>query len=378
MSERQNLSGNNNSGSESAMDMVLDNLGMDDELQADLANNEGVSDDDISRDDGGESDQSFESHDIEQRIEPSRQPREPQQQARRGLPQSAEVRADQRGNLIGADGKVVAKAGFEARMYQETQRSRRELGVEQARTQDLSSRLNRAIELGQQFHNRVESLTMQLNDRNTAASRLGLNDSESIQAMQLASEAKRDPVAVIKKILTMAAANGVDVTKIGIAPGGVDTAALMGLVQNEIRGAMSPLQQRMQAEQYQAQQQEVAQRIYRETEGEINTFFASNPAAREYIPVFHAVLSEPRFQHMTMSEVWARIQLNHMRLTSAGAGSNGQVSMSSGMTRGTNPQQRRNLPSGRGMPYSGQSDSVAPVNQSYDSILRETLDSLGV
>jgi hypothetical protein len=350
------------------MDMVLDNLGMDDELAANLESggDDGVDEDDEGGDGGSES---FEEHDVQERTgyqqparqAPGQQQRQPQPQ--RGLPPSAEVRADQRGNLVGADGKVVAKAGFEARMYQETQRSRRELAVEQSRSQDLSSRLTRAIELGQQFHSRVEALTAQLNDRNSAAARLGLNDAESIQAMQLASEAKRDPVATVKKILTMAAAAGVDLTRIGIAPGGVDTAALMGLVQNEIRGAMSPLQQRLQNEQFQAQQQEVAQRVYRETENELNTFFTQNPAAREYIPVFHAVLSEPRFQHMSMGEVWARIQLNHMRM-------NGGVRQ--------NPQPRRNLPSGRGAPYNGNAGDMAPVNQSYDAILRETLDALGV
>jgi hypothetical protein len=213
----------------------------------------------------------------------------------------------------------------------------------------------------------VEALTAQLNDRNTAAARLGLNDSESIQAMQLASEAKRDPVSALKKILTMAATAGVDVTRIGIAPGGVDTQALMGLVQNEIRGAMTPLQQRMQMEHQQQQQQETAQRIYSETEREINTFFTVNPAAREYIPIFHAVLSEPRFQHMTMGEVWAKIQLNQMRMAGNG---NGYLRQ--------NPQMRRNLPSGRGMPYMAQPNEMAPVNQSYDAILRETLDALGV
>jgi hypothetical protein len=366
MSDHQNLGGSDRvgSGSESAMDMVLDNLGMEDELAENLegGGERGGEDESGGRDEYESGQQQYEPEQYEpQRQQPQRQ------QPQRGLPQGAEVRADQRGNLIGPDGKVVAKAGFEARMYQETQRSRRELAVEQTRSQDLSSRLSRAIELGQQFHQRVESLTAQLNDRNTAASRLGLNDSESIQAMQLASEAKRDPVATIKKILTMAAAAGVDVTRIGIAPGGVDTAALMGLVQNEIRGAMTPLQQRMQAEQLQTQQQEVAQRIYRETENELNSFFSANPAAREYIPVFHAVLSEPRFQHMSMGEVWARIQLNQMRTNGNG---NGHLR--------SNPQQRRNLPSGRGQPYNGGTGDMAPVNQSYDAILRETLDALGV
>jgi hypothetical protein len=369
MTER-NLDG----GSESAMDMVLDNLGMD---EADLGGDEG-GEELGGGEEYGEIEEprsrceAFESNEDRRQARQQQQPQrqqpgqqEPRQQQPGQLPRGAEVQADQRGNLIGPDGKVVAKAGFEARMYQEAQRSRRELATEQIRSQDLSGRLNRAIELGQQFHGRVEQLTAQLNDRNTAAARLGLDDSESITAMQIASEAKRDPVSALKRILTMAAAAGVDVTKIGIAPGGVDTHALMGMVQNEIRGALTPLQQRMQAEQQTQQQQETAQRVYQETEREVQGFFIQNPSAREYIPIFHAVLSQPQFQHMSMSEVWARIQLNHMRLTSQNG--NRQVR-----------QARRVMPTGRGAPsFAGQGD-MAPVNQSYDSILRETLDALGV
>lgn len=360
MSETQELSGQSE-----AMDMVLDNLGMDGEFEAGDDSHEQSGDE-------GESFESnqFESRDLDRRIdEPQPQVQNQRAAQQHGLPRGAEVRADQRGNLIGPDGKVVAKAGFEARMYQETQRSKRELATEQLRSQDLTSRLNRAIELGQQFHNRIEMLTAQLNDRNTAAARLGLNDNESIQAMQLASEAKRDPVSALKKILTMAAAAGVDVTRIGIAPGGVDSQALMGMVQGEIRNAMTPLQQRMQAEQQQREQQEVAQRVYRETEQELNSFFMQNPAAREYIPVFHAVLSQPQFQHMSMGEVWARIQLNHMRLTGQQNGHN---------VRQNGRMPVRNLPNGRGSPQMSRPSDMAPVNLSYDAILRETLDALGV
>ena len=361
MSEARNLDG----GSESAMDMVLDNLGLDEaDLDSETGGQESGGEEYGEIDEPQPRGEAFESNEDRRQGRQPQGRQQPAQQQARPLPRGAEVQADQRGNLIGPDGKVVAKAGFEARMYQEAQRSRRELTTEQARSQDLSGRLNRAIELGQQFHGRVEQLTAQLNDRNTAAARLGLDDSESITAMQIASEAKRDPVSALKRILTMAAAAGVDVTKIGIAPGGVDSQALMGMVQNEIRGALSPLQQRMQAEQQTQQQTEVARRVYQETEREVQGFFIQNPTAREYIPIFHAVLSNPQFQHMSMGEVWARIQLNHMRLTGNG---NGQVR-----------QARRVMPNGRGSPSFAAQGDMAPINQSYDSILRETLDALGV
>jgi hypothetical protein len=363
---------------------VLDNLGMDQDVVDAFEGNEQIT--------GDDGDDAFESNndrytpegDPEPRQpqfqrefrDPSQQ-RQPQQQPQRPLPQNAEVRADQRGNLIGPDGRVVAKAGFEARMYQETQRARRELVTEQGRTRDLTSRLSRAIEIGQQFHTRMQQLEQSLNDRNTAAARLGLNDAESVQAMQLFAGAKTDPVGTLKKILTMAAAAGVDVTKIGIAPGGVDAKSLVEMVRGEINSAMNPLQQRLQQEQRTSQEQEHAQRVYNETESELNQFFTQNPDAREYIPVFHEILRQPQFQHMTMGEVWAKIQLNQMRMANdpqfAARYPNSPL-------RRQNPQPRRNLPSGRGNPsyVPGNMDEMAPVSTSYDAILRDTLDQLGV
>src|SRR5258706_3449611 len=366
---QSNGAGEIGSGSESAMDMVLDNLGMEDELAGDVAG--------LEQDTGEGDDESFESNEQiqqssyeepRQRQQQRQQPQPQQRQQPRPLPQQAEVRADQRGNLIGPDGKIVAKAGFEARMYQETVRARQGLQQEQARTRDVTGRLTRAVEIGQQLHNRVEQLQAQLNDRNTAPARLGLNDQETIQGLQLVAEAKRDPVNTLKKILTMAASAGVDLSKIGIAPGGVDSKSLLDMVRNEIAQHMNPLNQRMATERQQHEQIAQAATAYRETEREGSGFFDQNPDAKPFIPVFHAVLSEPQFQHMSLGEVWAKIQLNQMRQSQQNG--NGHVRQ--------NPQQRRNLPSGRGQPYNPGTGDMAPVSQSYDSILRETLDQLGV
>jgi hypothetical protein len=385
MSFNQNLNGNG-AGSENPMDMVLDNLGMDDELANDLngIGDEGNDNEDPDLGDGNESFESNEQFRREpepeirrqqqqrpQRNDQSRQQPQPQPQQNRPLPRNAEVRADQRGNLIGPDGQIVARAGFEARTYQNMARAQQETVAARAQVTDVSQRLARAIEIGQQFHEQMTIMQTQLRERGALPQRLGITQQEEMQALQLAADIKRDPAAGIRKILTMAAAAGIDVTKIGIAPGGVDAKSLVDLVRQEITQAMNPLKERTAVEQRQQQVTEQQAQQYRSTETEVNSFFNENPGAREHIPVFHAVLSNPQFANMSLGEVWARIQLNQTR--------NAMQQNSNGRLRQQNPQQRRTLPSGRGQPpFDSNAGEVASPNMTYDQILRETLDTLGV
>jgi len=384
MTDHTNLNGGQTGfGSESAMDMVLDNLGMDEELTNDLngLGNEFESNDDQEIDINN--DGTFQPREPQPEIQrqqsqqrqrrDDRSQQQPQPQQTRPLPRAAEVRADQRGNLVGPDGRIVAKAGFEARMYQDTVRARQAATTAQGQVQDVTSRLTKAIEIGQQFHERINALQTQLQERNALPQRLGITPQEELQALQLASDIKRDPAAGIRKVLTMAAAAGIDVTKIGIAPGGVDAKSLVDMIRGEITQAMNPLKLRTEAEQRQQQETEQQAQQFRNTETEVHGFFNQNPEARQHIPVFHAVLSNPEYAHMSLGEVWARIQLNQTRMAMQQNG-NGR-----GQLRQQNPQQRRTLPAGRGQPsFDSNTNEMAPVNMSYDQILRDTLDTLGV
>lgn len=68
-----------------------------------------------------------------------------------GLPQSAEVKPDGKGNLVDAQGNIVARSGKEARLYQDAHKAKSELGQlrlqSEHQVKDLSSRLQRAIEI---------------------------------------------------------------------------------------------------------------------------------------------------------------------------------------------------------------------------------------
>lgn len=371
---------NRGGDSSEAMDMVLDNLGMDDTVDGqtddtDLSEEGDDLDDRVSQTERDDDNLDRRQPDQRQpqRQQQARQPDQRQQQ-QRPLPRAAEVKPDQRGNLVDAQGKVVAKAGFEARMYQETYRARSELGRAQQELQqangritDYEGRINRAVEIGQGLH--TENLQLKTRLENLSGTKFGLNDSEQVQAMQLAQESKTNPEGAIRKLLTMAASRGVDLTKMGIPAGGVDTKSLLEMIQQTIDQKMNPLQQQQATER---QRQEAAERdrqVNTEAEREVHSFFQQNPAAQEHLPVFNAVLSDPRYSRMSLGEVWARIQLNLMQQNGNGR----QQSQ-----REQNPQQRRDLPAGRGnLPARG-SNGMAPVTASYDTILRDTMTELGI
>src|SRR3989304_7853366 len=88
---------------------------------------------------------------------------------------------------------------------------------------DLTQRLNEAVRIGTELHTQYKTL----NEAGNIASKAGLTNDEHMQAVQFASEAKRDPVTAIKKLLTLAATRGIDLTQIGLQPGAVDPKSLV-------------------------------------------------------------------------------------------------------------------------------------------------------
>lgn len=284
------------------------------------------------------------------------------------LAATAEVVADRRGNLVDKKtGQIVAKAGAEARMYQKLHRTTQAYTGLQAQHTDTVDRLNRAVEIGTGLFERLKELQAQ--QLETSPQKYGLSQTEAIEAMNFAKEAKTDPIGTIKKLLTRAAASGIDLTSIGLSGGNFDPKSLMDLVKSQIDTAMNPLKERSQRETAQEQQTREATERENAAKSELNTFLAANPGAKEYLPVFQQVYSQPQFQNMSLSEVWARLQLNLMRKAR-------DTTLRSNQ-RPANQQRRQPLPSGRGVPPSSGrgrgNDELAPVSTSYEDIVRGLL-----
>lgn len=287
-----------------------------------------------------------------------KQKQQPQQQQR--IPTSAEVRPDARGNLVDAKGNIVAKAGKEARLYQKASNASRQLQSVQAQAAahvtDLTNRLQRAVEIGREVYGRLETLQAQ----NAQMQKLGVSPQEQLEAMQLVAMSKSNPVQALKTILTRAAANGIDLSELGLS-GGTDMKSLADMLRGEIQQQMQPLRQRTEAEQRQEQQRKEQEQAFNGAKVHVAQFFAQNPDARQYLPVLDAVLQ--RHPQMTLNEIWAKLQLFLVqRQQRAGDGT----------------RARGAFPNGRGRLPPRSRSQMADVNQSYEQIARSVMADAGM
>lgn len=300
--------------------------------------------------------------------EPQARRQQQQQQRQSQLPQSGQIKADARGNLVDGTGQIIARAGKEARLYQYGINATREYqklqGTHRTVTGDLTNRLNRAVEIGNELNSRIE----QYEARDTQVKQLGLSPADQLQAMQLAARARTDPIGTLKFLLTQAAANGIDVSQLGMQ-GGADFKSIAEVIRNELQQGMAPLKQRTEQEKLQEQERNATTRERTEALGHVKAFFASNPDAQQFIPVFHGVLQN--HPGTSLDAIWARIQLNLERQRTARPQGDG------GRTR-----QRRGAPNGRGRLPEGQNNNsrgkMAPVTQTYEQVARSLFDELGI
>lgn len=382
-----------------ANDVLKDNFGDDPALQDDVGSDPGSdpgSDDgeaglenfgddpgsDDGVDDRGEDDDLGQDEQPPQRQQQQRQP-EPRQQQQRpksdadkrreAFERRAKVRADRQGNLVNEKGEIVARAGREARYYNSLTKAQRDMvnmdNQARAVQGDLTSRLKKAVDIGVALHDELKVVK----ENAGYGDKLGLPQSAQRQALEFAKQLL-DPATrqtALTSILTLAAANGTDLTKLGLNGSGIDVAGLKAMMGDMIK----PLTEAQTAAQQREQQMKATETEQQEALQTVQRFFAENPAALPYQQVFTRVYGDPRYANLSMSEVWARIQLALMRQGRApGQRGNG----------GQNRQQRRqNLPNGRRAPGGGgdfdpaRNNQPADPSKSYDAILRDVLKDTG-
>ena len=137
---------------------------------------------------------------------------------------------------------------------------------------------------------------------------------------------------------------------------------------------MQPLRERQQQETAQQQREREAREEREATTRELNTFLGANPEAKKFLPAFQKVYENPAFQHMSLGEVWSRIQLNLLR---RGIDPN----LPQQQQRPANQQQSRQqprMPNGRQRQPQGrpQASTMAPVSTSYEDIVRDLTKNL--
>lgn len=280
--------------------------------------------------------------------------------------QAAEVKPDGKGNLVNAQGQVVAKAGKEARLYQDAHNARQKAAQVEQRAQaaqnDLTNRLNEAVSIGTKALTELKAIKEQGNE----ASKLGLNPQQHLEALQLFKEGLDNPVQLLKKLLTRAAANGIDMAQLGLAQGAIDPKAFLDQMRGEIDKLMNPLKERSAADQAAQEQRQKQEQENNEAFKAVQGFFDQNPEAKKYLPVFQRIYNDPRFAKMSIDQAWDKIQLNLLRQSQENRGDG------KGPRNPSMPSGRRTMPSAE-----GGEEEIAPVTMQYGDILKDVLKETG-
>jgi hypothetical protein len=205
--------------------LVLDNLDMTaDDLGMDQASDEPLDLDDNDQgddNDGGEQRRGREEQEDDTReVRRGEDRRERRSQAdprvtHTPLPRAAEVRADAKGNLVNAQGVVVARAGKEARLYQESHTQRARADVAEGTAREIKSRFDELAGHARNLLNEVNSYRT----RDQQVQQFGLKPEEQLRAYQMFVEIRDKPEDALRKLLTRASASGIDLTKLGLEGG---------------------------------------------------------------------------------------------------------------------------------------------------------------
>lgn len=177
----------------------------------------------------------------------SGEPAKPAPADDKGQQQQARMKSDKDGNLVDADGNIVAKAGAERRQYERVQ-------AQASYIQQLETEMR-------QFRER-DAMAGVLND---APTKLGLNMQETEMGLQAIASFKKDPVATARWMLQETLRLGYNLNQIvgEDAQGQLNSGSLdLQAVKSMINEAVSPMLQDRNAQQQQEQTLAAAKREY--------------------------------------------------------------------------------------------------------------------
>ena len=276
-----------------------------------------------------------------------RQPQQPKPSAPRGRP----------GDLVDpATGQVIARAGSERRLYEQSVHARRDAANMRAALQTVQNELA-------QTKGQLEGLS-------NAPTQLGLNPQEAVAGMRMFSAFKRDPVGALKFMLAEVQAQGHNVD--GIAEGGVSAQAIHQMLDAKLRPLLNDREEAAQK-----------QRAYVETDRQVETFYSQFPDARIHDDVLGALVS--RDPTLTPREAYFMLRNHFMTY-----GYDWSKPLNANMQRAQGgqqpvPHQQQSIPNGRSAPRpNGQQrmtradEQYAHEDESWENIIRSSMRSNGM
>lgn len=202
---------------------------------------------------------------------PAQQPNG-QQQQKQELKRVGSQFADGKGNIVDKDGKVLARAGEGARLWQEASRAN-------ARATNFERQLNDANrQLAEQ-----RQIIQAAREIAEMPQKMGISREDYNEGIALMAKWRADPVGVAREIVARTLTFGHNVSDIlGKSAG---DALEMKAITNLVRQTTAPIQQQQQQEAAARQQNETAQRAY-------NTFVANHEFAEVHADAIAALMGK--------------------------------------------------------------------------------------
>lgn len=284
-------------------------------------------------------------------------------------PKPAEVipgqaKLDKNGNVVDATGRIVAKAGYEARWFNTAQKARTE-------RDHLAQITKRQDEELRAMRQRI----VDMNLLNEQPKKLGLNEQDTFIGLQLISMYKKDPKQFLSYVLTEMTKAGHDVSAITGVKGAVDPQAIQQLIQTELSKHLGPLQQQQQVS-------EAHIKANKDAEFELNQFFAKHPDAVHHDSLLAEMLNED--PNLSLNEAFLQLQLwcvkNNCDISQPLGPQLDRLKASNGKRPTT--QATRPLPNGNArMPINETKDAFDndfTATSSYDDIVRAAMREAGL
>lgn len=223
-------------GENTVEDSILENIDASEGVSNEATSQEGSSSEDTATQQSGEGTQQAQPGDsgASQQQQTTQQTEGPQQsQGQEGaatqkrIYRSGRFLTDDQGNVVDSGGNVIAATGKERRWFEQANRLQ-----------------GQADQVAQQME-QLRSENAELRAANGAAQQLGLNNQETLAALNLMHQFKTNPQEAVKYILTQAQAKGYNIE--GVTGQGLDMASVRQMI-NEAVGPLTQQQQTNQQE----------------------------------------------------------------------------------------------------------------------------------
>lgn len=212
--------------------------------------------------------------------------------------QNFNVKPDQKGNLIDPNGRIVARAGSERRLYEAKTKAERNFADIREKFEEHLGLMEKAGTMIGEQQARIQEL-----ENGGIQKQFNINDEEAKEAFHVYNLIKNDATALdgLKYVLTKAAERGIDIKSLGASGAAIDPRVLAQSITSQMDQKLAPITQQYTQQQAEAQKREEATK-------QVKEFFSRNPDAQPHAQTLSQIKRDPRYSGMSLDEAWSRLQ----------------------------------------------------------------------